>query len=79
MYQILEEWLINRKKSDFFLVKVRTYKVAYPRNSGYNTNHKYAKDIGYNSDIAVLYRRIKSENLCMYQYLFREESIIIDA
>ena len=79
MYQILEEWLMNRKKSDFFLVKVRTYKVAYPRNSGYNTNRKYVRDIDCKNDIAIQYRRIKSENLCTFQCPFQEVNIIIGA
>ena len=70
---------MNRKKSDFFPVKVRTYTVAYPRNSGYNTNHKYVKDIDYKNGIAVLYRRKESGNLCMYLYLFQEVNRVIDA
>ena len=74
MYQIPEVWSMNRKKSDFFPVKVRTYTVAYPRNSGCNTNRKYEKDIDCKSDIAVLYRRIESENLCRFRYLFQEVS-----
>ena len=78
MYQILEVWSKIRLKSDFFPVKVDTYTVAYPRNSGYNTNHRYVKDIGYKNDIAVLYRRIESENLCMFRYLFREENRVTD-
>lgn len=69
---------MNRKLSDFFLVKGCTYKVAYPRNSGYNTNHKYVKDIDYKNDIAIQYRRIKSENLDMFQYFSREVNIVID-
>lgn len=78
MYQTPEVYSMIQKKSDFFLVKVRTYTVAYPRNSGYNTNRKYVKDIGYNDDIAIRYRRIESGNLCTYQCLFREGNIIID-
>ena len=64
-------------KSDFFLVKVYTYTVAYPRNSGYNTGRKYVKDTGYKSDIAILYQRIGFENLYMFLCPFREVNIII--
>ena len=66
------------KKSDSFPVKVRTYKVAYPQNSGYNTNRKYVKDTDYKNDIAIQYRKIESENLCTFQCLFREGNIVID-
>ena len=69
---------MSQKKSDFFLVKVRTYTVAYPRNSEYNTNHKYEKDIDYKNDIAILYRRKESENPDMFQYLFREVNRVTD-
>jgi hypothetical protein len=60
-----------QKKSDFFLAKVHTYTVAYPQNSGYNTNHMYEKDIGCNYDIAVQYRRKEPENPGMFRYLFQ--------
>ena len=79
MYQILEVWSKIRLKSGFFPVKVGTYKVAYPQNFGYNTNHKYAKDIDYKSDIAILYQRIESENPGTFRYLFQVKNIIIDA
>ena len=69
---------MNRKKSGFFPVKVRTYIITYPRNSGYNTSRKYVKDIGYKNDIAILYQRIGFENLCMFQYLFRGANIVTD-
>ena len=78
MYQILEEQPKNRLKSDFSPVKAGTYTVAYPQNSGYNTNHKYGKDIDCKNDIATLYRRIESENLDMFQYFSREVNIVID-
>ena len=78
MYQIPEVQSKILQKSDFFLVKAGTYKVAYPQNSGYNTNHKYEKDISCKSDIAILYQRKESENLDMFQYLFREVNIVID-
>ena len=78
MYQILEVQSNFQLKSDFFLVKAGTYTVAYPRNSGYNTNHKYEKDIDYKSDIAIMYQRKESENLGMYRYLFRVRNIVID-
>ena len=65
-------------KSDFFLVKVRTYTVTYPRNSVCNTNHKCGKDIGYNYDTIVQYQRIKSENLCKFRYFFREVNRVTD-
>ena len=64
------------QKSDFFLVKVHTYTVAYPQNSGYNTNHMCEKDTGYNYDIAIQYQRKESENPGMFRYLFREVNII---
>ena len=79
MYQILEVWSKIRLKSDFFPVKVGTYTVAYPRNSGYSTNHKYEKGIDCKNDIAILYRRIESENLGMFQYSFLVGNTIIDA
>lgn len=79
MYQILEVWSKIQKKSDFSLVEARTYKVAYPQNSGCNTNRKYEKDIGYKSDIVVLYRKKESENPDMYRYLFRGVNIVIGA
>ena len=78
MYQILEEQLKIQQKSDFFPLKADTYKVAYPRNSGYNTNHKYEKDIDCKNDIAILYRRKESENPGMFRYFFREVNIITD-
>ena len=78
MYQIPGVQPKIRQKSDFFLVKARTYTVAYPQNSGYNTNHMYGKDIDYNYDIAVQYQRKESENLGMFRYLFREVNIVID-
>ena len=65
-------------KSDFFLVIVRTYTVAYPQNSGYNTNRKYEKDIGYKSDIAILYRKKESENPGTFRYFFRVRNTVID-
>ena len=72
MYQILEVWSKIRLKSDFFPVKVGTYTVAYPRNSGYSTNHKYEKGIDYKNDIAILYRRIRFENLDTFRDFFLE-------
>ena len=66
------------KKSDSFPVKVRTYKVAYPQNSGYNTSRTYGKDIDCKNDIAILYRRKESENPGTFQYPFREVNIVID-
>jgi hypothetical protein len=65
-------------KSDFFLARVRIYKVAYPRNFGYNTNHKYEKDTGCKSDIAIQYRRIIFGNPCMSRDSFREVNIVTD-
>ena len=79
MYQIPEVWSKIQQKSDFFLVKAGTYTVAYPQNSGYNTNRKYVKDTDYKNDIAILYRRIGFGNLCMYQCLFQEVNIVIGA
>ena len=78
MYQILEVWSKIRLKSDFFPVKAGTYKVAYPQNSGYSTNHKYEKGIDCKNDIAILYRRKESENPGTFQYPFREVNIVID-
>ena len=78
MYQIPEVQSKIQQKSDFFPVRVRTYTVAYPRNSGYNTNHTYEKDTDYKNDIAILYRRIEFGNLGMFQDLFREVNIITD-
>ena len=78
MYQIPEEQSKIQQKSDFFPVKAGTYKVAYPQNSGYSTNHKYEKGIDCKNDIAILYRRKESENPDMFQYLFREVNIVID-
>ena len=78
MYQIPEVQSKIQQKSDFFLVKARTYTVAYPQNSGYNTNHKYEKDIDCKSDIAIQCQRIRFENLCMYPYLFLIMNIVID-
>ena len=65
-------------KSDFFLVKVGTYKVTYPQNSEYNTNHKYEKGIDYKSDIAIPYQRKESENLGMFRYFFQVRNTVID-
>ncbi len=65
-------------KSGFLLVEADTYKVTYPQNSGYSIDHKYETDIGYNYDIAILYQRIKSENLGMLRYSFLEVNIVID-
>jgi hypothetical protein len=65
-------------KSDFFLARVRIYKVAYPRNFGYNTNHKYEKDTYYKSDIAIQYQRKESGNLDMFRDFFREVNIVTD-
>ena len=78
MYQIPEVQSNFHQKSDFFLVKADTYKVAYPQNFGYNINHKYEKDTDYKSDIAVQYRRIEFENLGMFQDFFREVNIVTD-
>ena len=78
MCQILEVWITHCWKLNFFLVRVGIYKVIYPRNFGYNINRKYEKDIGYNYDIAILYQKIKSENLGKYRYLFREVNIVTD-
>ena len=78
MYQTLEVQSKIQQKSDFFLVKVRIYTVAYPRNSGYNTNRKYEKDTGCKNDIAIRYQRIEFENLGMFQDSFREVNIITD-
>ena len=78
MYQILEAWSNLRKKSDFFLVKVGIYKVTYPQNSGYNTNHKYGKDIDCKNDIAIQYQRKESENPGMFRYFFLIWNIVID-
>ena len=78
MYRIPEVYLMNRKKLDFFPVKVRTYIVAYPRNSGYNTTHKYEKGIDCKNGIAIPYRRIESENLGMFRYFFPVWNIVID-
>ena len=64
--------------SDFFLAIVRIYKVAYLRNFECNINHKYEKDIGYKSDIAILYQKIESENLGRFRCFFREGNIVID-
>ena len=79
MYQILEVWSKIQKKSDFSLVEARTYKVAYPQNSGYNTNHMCEKDTDYNYDIAILYQRIESENPGMFRYLFQVKNKVIGA
>ena len=65
-------------KSDFFLVKADIYIVAYPQNSGYNTNHKYEKGIDYKSDIAIPYQRKESENPDMYRYLFQVKNKVTD-
>ena len=78
MYQIPEVQSNFHQKSDFFLVKVRTYKVAYPRNFGYNINHKYEKDTDCKSDIAVQYRRKEFENPGMFQDFFQEVNIVTD-
>ena len=78
MYQIPEVQSNIHQKSDFFLVKVGTYTVAYPQNSGYNTNHKYEKDTCYKSGIAVQYQRIEFENLGMFRYFFQEVNIVTD-
>ena len=79
MYQILEEQSKIQQKSDFFPLKARTYKVAYLRNSGYNTNHRCEKDTDCKSDIAILYQRIESENPDMFLDFFQEANIITDA
>ena len=78
MYQILEVQSKIQKRADFFPVKADTYKVAYPQNSGYNTNHKYEIDIDCKNDIAIPYQRKESENPDMFQYHFREVNIVID-
>ena len=78
MYQILEAQPKIQQKSDFFPVKAGTYKVAYPRNFGYNINHKYEKDTGCKSDIAILCQRIEFGNLGMFRDFFREVNIITD-
>ena len=67
-----------RQKLDFFLVKVRTYTVAYPRNFGCNTNHRCEKDTDCKSDIAIQYQRKESGNPGMFRDFFREVNIIID-
>ncbi len=79
MYQIPEVQSKIHQKSDFFPVKAGTYIVAYLQNSGYNTNHKYEKDTGCKSDIAIQYQRKESENPGMFRYSFREVNIVIDA
>ena len=78
MYQTLEEQSKIQQKSDFFPVEAGTYTVAYPQNSGYNTNHKYEKGIDCKSDIAIQYQRKESENLDMFRYFFLVRNIVID-
>ena len=78
MYQTLEEQSKIRQKLDFFPLKADTYKVAYLRNSEYNTNHRCEKDIDYKSDIAIQYQRKESGNPGMFRYFFREVNIITD-
>ena len=78
MYQIPEVQSKIQQKSVFFLVRVRTYKATYPRNFGYNTNHKYEKDTYCKSDIAAQYQRKEFENPGMFRDFFREVNIVID-
>ena len=78
MYQIPEAQSKNRLKSDFFPVKAGAYTIAYPRNSGYNTNRKYEKDTGCKNDIAIRYQKIEFENLGRFPDFFREVNIVTD-